>query len=304
MQATHTLRHSRFAIDLLLGNEKGDIALHFNPRLPQNYVVRNSKINGHWGEEERCSALPFLLHRDSTFLIQIVVTMKDYSISVNGRHFAHFAHRLPFHLVKTLEVRGHVAEVSCEQSVVNEYPEPACAVKDILYVDDTNAVLPEEEKNKFPMPYHGKLKIPFDTSHELHIHGRLKMLPDSFYVNLQSSSKIWPHPLIHFHFNPRFNSSEDGKHILCCNSWLKDSWDKEERTEIKNREFYPGRTFRLRFKRTYDSYIVYMNNREMIEFRFRDNGRMQPDHVYIQGDFVMSEIFVSNSYEEYPLDEE
>lgn len=55
------------------------------------------------------------------------------------------------------EVRGHVAEVSCEQSVVNEYPEPACAVKDILYVDDTNAVLPEEEKNKFPMPYHGKL---------------------------------------------------------------------------------------------------------------------------------------------------
>lgn len=293
----------RFAIDLVLSNDRKDIALHFNPRLPQNYVVRNSKINGTWGDEERCSALPFLLHRDSIFLIQILVTKKDYSISVNGRHFAHYAHRLPVHLVRGLEVKGDVADVSCEQKIISEYPEPACEVKEILYVDDTNEQLTEEAKGKFQLPYYGKLKLPFDTSHELHIHGRLKMLPNSFYVNLQNSSKIWPHPLIHFHFNPRF-SPVDGTHILCCNSWANGDWAKEERVDIKNPDFYPSRTFKLRFKRTYNSYMVLMNEKLMHEFRFRDNGQMQPDTVYIQGDFVISEIFVSNSYEEYPLDEE
>lgn len=266
--------------------------------------MRNSKINGTWGEEERCSALPFLLHRDSKFLVQILVTAKDYSISVNGRHFAHYRHRLPVHLVKAVEIRGDVADVSCEQSIIGEYPEPACEVREILYVDDTNQELTAEQRNQFPVPYYGKLRLPFDTSHVLHIHGRLKLLPDSFYVNLQCGSKIWPHPLIHFHFNPRFNSTGDGKHVLCCNSWLEDDWAKEERTEIRHAEFYPSRTFKLRIQRTYSNYQVYMNNDLINEFRFRDNGHILPDTVYIQGDFVISEIFVSNSYEEYPMEEE
>lgn len=33
----------RFSINLTLNNLHKDIALHFNPRLPQSYVVRNSK---------------------------------------------------------------------------------------------------------------------------------------------------------------------------------------------------------------------------------------------------------------------
>lgn len=287
----------------MLNNEKRDIALHFNPRLPQNYVVRNTKINGSWGDEERCSALPFCLHRDSQFLIQILITNTDYLISVNGRHYAHYKHRVPYHLVKGLEVKGDVAEVSCEQNIIAEYPEPAAEFKEIVFVDDTNLVLSAEERNKFQLPFYGKLKIPFDNSHVLHIHGRLKMLPDSFYINLQNSAKIWPHPQIHFHFNPRFNSSVDGKHILCCNSWLGNDWAQEERTDIKHKEFFPSRTFQLRLQRTYSSYQVYMNDDLINEFRFRDNGELLPDMVYIQGDFVISEIFVSNSYEEYPLDE-
>lgn len=36
----------RFSINLLAVTSKQDIALHFNPRLPQNYIVRNSKISG------------------------------------------------------------------------------------------------------------------------------------------------------------------------------------------------------------------------------------------------------------------
>lgn len=36
----------RFSINFLSASHKQDIALHFNPRLPQNYIVRNSKISG------------------------------------------------------------------------------------------------------------------------------------------------------------------------------------------------------------------------------------------------------------------
>lgn len=36
----------RFSINILSTAHKQDVALHFNPRLPQNYIVRNSKING------------------------------------------------------------------------------------------------------------------------------------------------------------------------------------------------------------------------------------------------------------------
>lgn len=36
----------RFSINLLTATSKQDVALHFNPRLPQNYIVRNSKISG------------------------------------------------------------------------------------------------------------------------------------------------------------------------------------------------------------------------------------------------------------------
>lgn len=41
------LKHcERFSVNLMAANNKQDIALHINPRLPQNYIVRNSRING------------------------------------------------------------------------------------------------------------------------------------------------------------------------------------------------------------------------------------------------------------------
>lgn len=59
----------RFSINLLSGTNpsKQDVALHFNPRLPQNYIVRNSRISNTWDKEECSSPFPFELLRGQKF---------------------------------------------------------------------------------------------------------------------------------------------------------------------------------------------------------------------------------------------
>lgn len=112
-----------FAINLTYGHSHHDIALHVNPRLPQNYIVRNTKINGRWGKEEVTSSLPFSLKRGNRFAIQILVTEENYLISVNGLHFTLYAHRIPYNRVTCLQVTGDVTDVNVEQLPIQEYPE-------------------------------------------------------------------------------------------------------------------------------------------------------------------------------------
>lgn len=111
---THVSFH-RFAINLTFGHTHNDIALHINPRLPQNYIVRNSKINGRWGKEETTASLPFKLKRGQRFAIQILVTDSEYLISVNGLHFTTYAHRIPYQRVTCVQVRGDICDAKIEQ---------------------------------------------------------------------------------------------------------------------------------------------------------------------------------------------
>lgn len=113
----------RFAVNLTYGHLHNDIALHVNPRLPQNYIVRNAKVNGRWGKEEVTSAMPFTLKRGHPFSVQILVTETNYLISVNGLHFALFVHRVPYQRVTCLQVTGDVSDVQVQQLPVHEYPD-------------------------------------------------------------------------------------------------------------------------------------------------------------------------------------
>lgn len=110
-------------MNLTYGHSHDDIALHVNPRLPQNYIVRNSQINGRWGKEEVTSAMPFTLKRGHPFSVQILVTETNYLISVNGLHFALFYHRVPYQRVTCLQVNGDVSDVQVQQLPVHEYPD-------------------------------------------------------------------------------------------------------------------------------------------------------------------------------------
>ncbi|XP_037374044.1 galectin-4 [Talpa occidentalis] len=86
----------------------GDLALHFNPRLSEGTLTRNSYLRGSWGSEERSSTFnPF--RPGQYFDLSIRCGLDRFKLYANGQHLFDFAHRLTaFHTVDTLEVLGDV----------------------------------------------------------------------------------------------------------------------------------------------------------------------------------------------------
>ncbi|XP_058120750.1 galectin-6-like [Anopheles ziemanni] len=296
---TILLTCERFSVNLLLKN--GDIALHFNPRLPQNYIVRNCRVKGCWGKEEVASPLSFNLHRGQRFNVQVLVTEREFLICVNGRHFNAFKHRLPYKKITTLEVKGDVRDVAVDQCYMEYYPQLELELirqrtPEAQQIDhDALSLVPRSlpEADGKPMPYTGVLQEPFTEGKKLHLYGRVKLLPHSFYVNLQSSAYVWPHPNIQFHLNPRFGSV-GGRHVICRNSWMNGKWEREERSENMT-DFMPGKPFHLQIACTDTSYQVSLNGKLIAEFVFRDNPRTV-EAVYIQGDIKVFDVVVETAY--------
>lgn len=137
------------------------------------------------------------------------------------------------------------------------------------------------------MPYYGKLQTKFINGSRLHVVGRVKVLPYSFYINLQQSDIIWPHPTIPFHFNVRFTTI-GGKNIIVKNSWTDGKWDREERSEIHT-DFMPSRIFHLQIIYNSDAYHVFLNDKLIAEFAKRTDPTIV-DTVYIYGDIKLKHV--------------
>jgi len=99
---------SRFEFNLLTGNFNGaDVAFHLNPRFDQHAAVRNSCQGGGWGAEERDGGFP--LHPGQQFEIQIICFPEHYQVNCNGHPWFTFRHRVPYHQVQALQVKGDVS---------------------------------------------------------------------------------------------------------------------------------------------------------------------------------------------------
>ncbi|EGT56354.1 CBN-LEC-3 protein [Caenorhabditis brenneri] len=107
----------KFNINLLKKN--GDIALHFNPRFDEKSVVRNSLVNGEWGNEEREGKNPF--ERLTAFDLEIRNEEFAFQIFVNGERFASYAHRVDPHDIAGLQIQGDI-ELTGIQVVNNSQP--------------------------------------------------------------------------------------------------------------------------------------------------------------------------------------
>ncbi|XP_057568707.1 galectin-4 [Hippopotamus amphibius kiboko] len=96
-----------FRINFKVGSS-GDLALHINPRLTENAVVRNSFLNGSWGAEERkVSYNPF--GPGQFFDLSIRCGTDRFKVYANGQHLFDFSHRFSaFQRVDTVEIQGDV----------------------------------------------------------------------------------------------------------------------------------------------------------------------------------------------------
>jgi len=86
-----------------------DIAFHFNARYNEQAVVRNSRINGEWGTEERAAArFPFTPGVNFDMIIR--VEGNRYLVAVNGQHFVEYYHRISaLHTIDLLHLNGDVS---------------------------------------------------------------------------------------------------------------------------------------------------------------------------------------------------
>lgn len=69
------MNFNRFEVNL--ANNRGDIALHVNPRVNDRQLVLNSAPAGAWGSEER---KPLTIHTGEDFSIIIMVTEQGFKV--------------------------------------------------------------------------------------------------------------------------------------------------------------------------------------------------------------------------------
>lgn len=304
--------------------------MYIKPRLPHNYVVRNSRANRTWGREEVACPLPFNLRRGFKFTMEILFTEPCYMISINGQHFCKFDHRLPYRLVKTIEITGHLREVLVERMIVDCYPirSPQNKPRDIILgksLQDRDSLVTGDEKdsissvdrtirtwdkvswstrpsfqqgricdNSLPLPFYGSIDpSSFGVGRVFKIEGRVKLLPQSFYINLQNGCDIWPHPEIALHLNTLFtkqNTGAIGRTTLVRNAWKDGGWGVEERSDLLT-HLRPGKLFSMCIVNNTKCFDIYVNHKLLATFKYR----MHPasiNTIYIQGDIKLWDVML------------
>ncbi|EZA48981.1 hypothetical protein DMN91_011575 [Ooceraea biroi] len=276
---------SRFSVNLTC-KTPGNIALHFNPRLDRGYIVRNTRLRGTWEDEETCSpAGPSgcILRRNIYVHLMIFCTNDAFQIAVNGEHFCAFSYRSPLEDVTALEVNGTIEDVRTRQLNLFVYPDPN------VYRPSRALVLTGEEPlvDFLDVPVTVNFGSEFRVGTRLTIAGRLKLLPYSFYVNLQKGKTIYPHPIIPLHLNPRFLYGSSAPYVV-MNCWSNGAWSHEERHQGQL-SWMPGRDFLLTIRCEYEGYTIWLGNRMIGEFKHRLQSSIV-DTLRISGDVVLYQL--------------
>lgn len=298
------------------------MALEIKPRLPHNYVVRRAKVNKTWCKEEVACPLPFTLKRGFEFTVEVLITEPGFMVSFNGRHFCTFTHRLPYRHIQTLEVIGHIREVSVGRMIVECYPIRSLqpTPKEIVLggslqptYEDENGMESRPSRTTLgriswsshasyrmsrtydetiPIPFYGVLDpSSFSIGRVLKIEGRVKLLPQSFYINLQNGQDVWPHPIIALHLNTRFTKQHTGaigRATLVRNAWKDGAWGVEELSELVT-QLRPGKAFSLCIVNNPKSFDIYVNHQFMANFKYRMPSSVV-NTVYIQGDIKLWDV--------------
>ncbi|CAG9820135.1 unnamed protein product [Phaedon cochleariae] len=279
---------TRFAIDLVCSKDaNSDIALHINPRLSQKYIVRNSRIQGDWGDEEVTMVRKFNPFREKTIHLEILVAEKEFFVAVNGKHLFNFIFRIPVSKVKYLQIEGAVDITRLNYERSDIYPQKSLPDYIVGYNVTAEDCPPPQHTN---IPLTAGLSEGFQNGCQLLLEGRVKLLPAEFTFNLQDGCHVWPRPKIYLHVNPRFRMS--GECLLIKNAWIENFWGQEERTS--QLDLPPGSKFSMMIQKDIGYFSIWLNGKLTGEFKFRGNVD-RINSIYIQGDIDLHKLYMNSS---------
>jgi galectin-9 len=241
-------------IDLVTSS--GNTALHINPRMKSNCVVRNTCTNGSWGGEEKNGPFPFA--RGNTFEVIILVEDDEYKVAINGAHAFEYKHRIPYQEVDGLNLYGDIQ--------VNKVIFSGGAHSRVTQLIDPSIpfAVPIEGG-----PYVGKM---------IQIIGHIPPGAERFAINLQDGVQNYPDNIA-LHFNPRYFQDS-----VVLNNRQGGGWGGEE---LKSIPLQKGANFEILILFDSDEFKIAVNGAHFASFAHR-NGLNDANHISIDGDIVVN----------------
>lgn len=305
-----------------IGNDNScDICLQIGIRLPQNYIIRNSRLMGMWGPEENSTNLHFEMTRGKTFWMQVLLADESFYISVNGHHCAEYYYRMPYIWLSSVDVRGDVSDILIEIFHVEEYPIRVGRTVDqkIPFVDEVSWLQESQDMTdswfridvpskflKHVMSYHNKLAIPFYgripedikfiNGYAMRIEGRVLLMPQSFTVTLQRGHRIWPQPTVSLLFSPNFlrsSRAKVGKAVITRSAYINGVWVYREVSHFHT-NLGPGKAFVIIIVCKKNRYDIYVNTKLLLTFKHQMNPE-EIDMVNIRGDVQIWDVVVGST---------
>ncbi|CAH2108334.1 unnamed protein product [Euphydryas editha] len=248
-----------FAVNIGCGDTesgRGDIAVHFNVRLPQCYVVRNTRRHDKWGTEETTAYRLFPFKINQPFSIEVLVDEKETLWAVDGEHYCSFAHRNPSALnAEWIQVTG-VRDATLNIQKTDVYPTLAPVPLEIPMKPTLSAPV-EDEPNWRPNVI-ATLPNGIPEGYQVVITGRLRPLLHSFTLDLMDEAREWPRPNILAHVSLRAHAEpSQARQLVVLNAWLG-AWGPERRQ--RSARLVPGAMTTLRIVRGAGEWLVFADD--------------------------------------------
>ncbi|XP_067681855.1 galectin-4-like isoform X2 [Haliotis asinina] len=267
---------NNFAINLSVSPQISplpDTALHFNVRFNENAIVRNSQQYNAWGQEERTGGMP--LRKGTPFEIIILADPHHYKISINGRHFANFRHRIPKESAQYLIISGEV---------------------NVSYVKFEGGASPAPAPPSYPggvQPIYNP-PVPFTTSipggiypgRMIYISGIPNPNVSRFTVNLMCGPSEQGD--IGLHFDVRFNYGGAYNQTVRTHK-VGSSWGTEEKHQ-NYFPFIPNANFDMIILIEQASIKIAVNNQHFCEFNHRIQPLSRVDFLNVNGDVRLTSV--------------
>lgn len=280
-----------FAINIGSGDvDSGtaDIAVHFNVRIPQCYVVRNTRRHGKWGPEETTAYRLFPFKYDQPFTIEILMDEKESFWSVDGVHYCNYTHRNPNPFSAAwVQITG-VRDASLTIEKTDTYPKLASPMNEVPCRSSIDNAPEEQEPSWQPNSTVGLLKgVP--EGYQVVIRGRLRLLLHSFVLELADNAREWPRPNVPIHVNVRAHvESQRDRQLVVFNAWLGE-WGPERRQ--RTARLIPGTQTTFRIVRGPNNWATFADDILIGELEFRSS----PNAVRalrVRGDLYPQEIYI------------